>query len=462
MKNILLLYLLIFALLSSSCAGKIGDQGKTEQDTEQSVPFDFPDLQPPVFKDQTFDIRDYGAKPGGDTTFLNTEAIKSTIKACNQAGGGKVLVPAGVWLTGPVHLMSNVNLHLEDRAELRFSKNFDDYLPVVLIQRGGIFCYNYSPPLYANECENIAVTGNGTLNGQGEAWWPWKKRQPGMVELFEKGKSGVPVEERVFGTEEAGVRPPFIHFLNCKNVFMQGVLVKDGPSWNVHPVLCENVIIKEIEIDALGPNNDGINPDYCKNVLIEDCLLNTGDDAITLKSGRDEEAWEIARPLENVVVRRCTVLIGGGIAIGSEMSAGIKNVLVENCHFSGSGLGLHFKSRIGRRGVVENFWARNITMENIKRGAINIDLRYDGEPIERDMNYERRNVNLKDAPVFRNFHFENISCENAGAAIFLRGLPGDYLKELHFKDIHITAKTGLVSSDVNDVYMDNVEIISIK
>lgn len=428
----------------------------------QTIPFDFPDLKPPVFRDQTYDIRDYGAQ-SGDTTVLNTDAIKNAIKDCSQKGGGKVVVPSGVWNTGPVHLKSNVNLHLEEGAELRFSQKLKDYLPVVLIQRGGYFCYNYSPPIYAKDCKNIAITGSGILNGQGQAWWPWKQRQPGMQELFEMGKQRVPIKERIFGTEEDGVRPPFIQFIECKNIFLQGITVKDGPSWNVHPVFCENLIIREIDVDSPhGPNNDGINPDGCKNVLIEDCFIDAGDDALTMKSGRDEEAWDIGRPLENVVIRRCEVKRGnGGFVIGSEMSAGVNNILVENCHFNGTDRGLRFKSRIGRGGVVENIWICNITMENIRLQAIRFNLGYDAEPIERDMNYQDSHTKLNHAPIFRSFNIENVSCENAETAIELNGLPGNYLKGLRFKNISINAETGLVSNNVNDLEWDNIDIHSL-
>ena len=334
---------------------------------------------------------------------------------------------------------------------------------MVLIQRGGFFCYNYSPPVYARNSENIAITGTGVLNGQGQAWWPWKKRQPGMVQLFQMGKAGVPIEERVFGTEEAGVRPPFIQFLECKNILLQGVTVIDGPSWNVHPVFCENMIIREIKVIARGPNNDGIDPDGCKNVLIEDCYVDTGDDCICLKSGRDEEAWKIGRPCENIVIRRCTTKAGnGGFVIGSEMSAGVKNILVEDCHFDGTSRGLRFKTRVGRGGVVENVWIRNITMENIKSEAIVFDLNYDGEPIERDMNYKEGHTGLVNAPTLRNFNIENVTCTNARIAIRLAGLPGNYLSELFFKDISINSRIGLISSDVHDMVLDNVSISSIE
>jgi polygalacturonase len=387
--TVTILSISIFLIISCKYAEK---PDNNPDDIHSTIPFDFPDLQPLVFNNQIFDIRDYGAQPN-DSAFMNTDEIKKAITACNHAGGGKVLVSSGIWHTGPIHLQSNVNLHLEQGAELRFSKNFEDYLPVVLIQRGGFFCYNYSPPIYARNCENIAITGTGILNGQGQAWWPWKQRQPGMVQLFEMGKKRVPVEQRVFGTVEAGVRPPFIQFLECKNVYLQGVTVIDGPSWNVHPVWCENIIIREIKVIAHGPNNDGINPDGCKNVLIENCYVDAGDDALTMKSGRDEEAWEIGRPLENVVIRRCTVKKGnGGFVIGTEMSAGVRNILVEDCHFDGTSRGLRFKSRIGRGGIVENIWIRNITMKNIWNEAIIFNLLYDAEPIEKNMNYQSRHI----------------------------------------------------------------------
>ena len=448
MKKKLTLSLLLLSALLTGCSNRhLKDQ------TENKIPFDFPDLKAPVFRDQVFNIRDYGAK-SGDTTFLNTKAIRNAIEACHNAGGGRVLVPAGVWLTGPVHLKSNVNLHLEEGSELMFSQRYDDYLPVVLIQRGGSFCYNYSPLVYARDCENIALTGTGVLNGRGQAWWPWVKRQPGMTQLFQMSKAGVPIEERVFGTEEAGVRPPFIQFLECKNVLLQGVTVKDGPSWNVHPVFCENLIIREIKImSPHGPNNDGIDPDACRNVLIEDCYIDAGDDAICLKSGRDEEAWKIGRPLENVVIRRCTTKAGhGGFVIGSEMSAGVKNILVEDCHFDGTNKGLRFKSQVGRGGVVENVWARNITMEKIRNEAIHFDLLYYSKPVEGPQ------IN---APTFRNIQMENITCESARIAISMTGLPGNYLRELFFKNVSIKARTGLISRDVHDLSFDNVRIIKL-
>jgi len=456
-KILFICFFLHFILMACSEGNK---SIENKQSDIKQIPFDFPDLNPPLFQDKVFDIRDFGAK-ANDSTFLNTEAICKAVVACNNAGGGTVLVPKGIWNTGPIHLKSNVNLHLDTDAELRFSKKYDDYLPVLLIQRGGFFCYNYSPMVYAKDCQNIAITGNGILNGQGQVWWPWKNRQPGMVKLFKMGKAGIPFKERVFGTEKDGVRPPFIQFIECRDVFLEGVTFKDGPSWNIHPVFCENVIIRKVTVSAHGPNNDGIDPDGCKNVLIEDCDIDVGDDNICLKSGRDEEAWKIGRSCDNVVVRRCTTKAGhGGFVIGSEMSANVRNVLVEDCTFSGTDKGLRFKTRPGRRGIVENIWARNITMDNIRNVAIDFNMNYNGEPIEKVIQYQKGVSEIKDPPVFRNFHIENINCKNAKTAINMIGLPENYLKNIYFKDVTINSKEGIKSMFVNNVFFQNVKILN--
>jgi polygalacturonase len=431
-----------------------------EKSEDRAIPFDFPDLKAPEFPDKIFPIVDFGAV-ANDTSRMNTDAINGAIDACHKAGGGKVLIPSGIWLTGAIHLKSNINLHLEKGAELRFSQRFEDYLPVVLVQRGGIFCYTYSPFIYANKCENIAVTGEGTLNGRGQVWWPWKNKQPGMIRLFEMGKKGIPVEKRVFGTVEDGVRPPFMQFLECKNILVEDVTLKDGPSWNLHPVFCSNMIIRGVKVIAHGPNNDGIDPDGCRNVLIENCFVDVGDDNICLKSGRDEEARRIGRPCENIVIRRCIAKAGhGGFVIGSEMSAGVKNVLVEDCRFFGTDRGLRFKSRIGRGGIVENIWVRNIAIESVRNQAIDFNLQYDGEPIERDMKYGEKQQDIANAPLFRNIHFENITCQRSKTAINILGLPGDYLKDIYFKNIQINSKLGIISSNVNDIHFDHVSCSS--
>ena len=411
-----------------------------------NAPFELPGYSEPAFPDRTFSITDFGARDGGK--IKNTDAIADAIAACVAAGGGRVLIPAGVWLSGPIHLRSNVNLHMADGAELRFSDKFADYLPVVYMQRGGVRCYNYSPLIYARDCTNIAVTGAGTLNGQGQAWWPWKTRQPGMTRLFQMGADQVPVEQRVFGTEADGVRPCFIQPIDCTNVLFEGFTVVNGPSWNIHPVTCENVTVRGVRITTLGPNNDGIDPDGCRNVVIEDCFLDTGDDCICLKSGRNEDGWAVGKPCENVIVRRCRTRRGhGGIVLGSEMSAGIRNVLVHDCQFEGTARGIRLKSRPGRGGALENLWFRDIVMDGVG-SAIHMTLRYAGDGSDRDR-----------LPMFRNIHISNISCEKARVAVEMFGLPdADAISDVTMEDVAIRCQTGLRAEHVRNVCLTRLKL----
>ena len=407
-----------------------------------NAPFAMPRLCRPTFADHTVNIRDHGAVADGKT--MNTKAFATAVATCAKAGGGTVLVPAGTWLTGPIHLKSNIRLHLDDKAEILFSQRFEDYLPVVLIQRGGVRCYNYSPLIYAIDCTNVAVTGGGTLNGQGKRWWPWKNKQPGMTHLFEAPAKAIPVEKRLYGTVEAGVRPPFIQTYRCKNVLFEGFTIKDGPSWTIHPVYCENVVCRKLRILTHGvPNGDGIDPDSCKNMLIEHCYLKTGDDCIILKAGRNEDAWDVGVPCENIVVRHCRMEGGHcGVGVGSEMSADVRNVFVHDCDFHGVDRGIRIKSKPGRGGIVENVWVRNITMAKVRGAAIQLTLKYGG-----------RRESTDAMPTFRDFHMEQIKCESAKYAIEIRGLPESVIEDITFDDIAINAKRG--------VYCENARHLSI-
>lgn len=414
--------------------------------SEPKPPFPMVEPVAPVFPGKVFDISQYGAVAGGEKT--NTQAIAAAISACAQAGGGRVLVPAGLWLSGPIHLRSGVELHVAPGAELRFSTNFSDYLPVVYMQRGGVRCFNYSPLIYAHRCTNIAVTGAGTLNGQGAAWWPWKLKTSGMKRLFAAGAKGVPIAQRVFGTEADAVRTPFIQTIDCQNVLLEGFTLRDGPAWNIHPVTCENVIVRKVSISALGPNNDGIDPDSCKNVVIEDCVLDTGDDCICLKAGRDEDGWQVGRPCENVIIRRCRTLHGhGGVVLGSEMSAGIRNVFAYDCEFDGTERGVRIKSQPGRGGFIENVWCQNLRMGKILKQAIQMTLLYSkGDSVSEAQ------------PVLRNFHFQDITCRQAEVAIELSGLPENSLRELKFENVTLAAKKGLEAKWVEGVQLKGVTI----
>ena len=357
-------------------------------------------IQPPSFPDRTFSIVDQGAVADGTSDCL--PSIQAAIEACHEAGGGKVLIPAGdYFVKGPIHLQSNINLHLEEGATLHFSTTAADYLPVVFTRWEGVECYNYSPLIYAFEQENIALTGKGTLDGHAanENWWYWcGKEQYGWSEgmpsqgddhsrpkLFDWNTREVSVEERVLG-EGSYLRPNFVQPYRCKNVLIEGVTIRNSPMWIVHPVLCENVTIQGIRVVSHGPNSDGCDPESCRNVLIKDCYFDTGDDCIALKSGRNQDGRRIGRPVENIVVQDCQMKDGhGGIVIGSEVSGGARNIYGENCVMDSPNLdrALRVKTNKVRGGRIERLFFRNIEVGEVKEAILRVNMRY---PIYSDTN----------------------------------------------------------------------------
>lgn len=366
---------LVLALTSVAWADASGTE-TTDPIAPIRAPFAMPQLERPAFPARVVDVRAHGAVAGG--AVKNTQAFAAAIAACAAAGGGRVLVPAGQWLTGPVHLRSNIELHLAEGAEIVFSDRFEDYLPVVLVRAGGIELYNYSPFIYARDCTNVAITGPGRLNGNARAWWAWKSRE--RRDLHQLAPRGVPVEQRVFGTPADGIRPNFVVLMNCRNVLLEGFTIGSGANWTLHPVYCENVIVRRVHVLTDGPNNDGIDPDSCRNVLIEHCEFDTGDDCVVLKSGYNEDGWRVGRPMENLVMRWCTARRGhGGLAIGSEMSGGVRNVYVHDCDFAGTDRALRIKSRRGRGGVVENIWAENLRVQDLKHEVVVMNMNYSSD-----------------------------------------------------------------------------------
>ena len=410
------------------------------------APFAMPQLARPAFPDRVVDIRDHGAVAGG--IVKNTAAFARAIKTCADAGGGRVLVPAGKWLTGPIHLQSNIELHLAADAEVIFSDKFDDYLPNVLVRVGGIELYNYSPLVYARDGENIALTGPGRLEGNAQAWWPWAKKE--TKAFFDLGARGVPVEQRVFGTPEAAIRPSFVSFVGCKNVLLEGFTIGGGPNWTIHPVYCENVIVRRVTVDTDGPNNDGIDPDSCRNVLIEHCTFSTGDDCVVLKSGYNEDGWRVGRPTENVVMRWCTSRRGhGGLVVGSEMSGDVRNVYVHDCEFEGTDRAVRIKSRRGRGGIVENIWAENLAVK---------DLKYEVVILNMDYSSDTKQLTTEKAPLFRNMVFRHITGAGAPVAIRLTGLPDSPIQNIRFEDVTIASTKGVIGSDVTGLVFDRVQV----
>lgn len=404
-----------------------------------AAPFPMASLRRPIFPDRMVDIANHGAKPGGEVK--NTAAFAAAIRAVADAGGGRVIVPAGVWLTGPIHLRSRVDLHLAEGAVVKFSDVMEDYLPPVFVRSGGIELYNYSPLIYARGCEDIAITGPGRLDGNAAAWWDWKSRE--TRESFAMGAAGVPVEKRVFGTREAAIRPSFIGLVECKNILLEGFTIGGGPNWTIHPIYSENIIVRRVNVDTDGPNNDGLDPDSCRNVLIEYCTFSTGDDCVVLKSGYDQDGRRVGRPTENVVMRHCTSRRGhGGLVVGSEMSGSVRNVLMHDCDFEGTDRVLRIKSRPGRGGVVENIWVRDVTARDLHREVVILNMDYSSDP----------NAPVDDfPPTFRNVHVSRVAAVGAPVAIRITGLKDSPIHDITFEDMTIASTRGVIASDAKNL-----------
>jgi polygalacturonase len=406
-----------------------------------------PAVEPPSFPDRVFELGSFGGVDDGRTP--NTEAFRQAIEACHHEGGGIVRVPPGDWLTGPIHLRSHVNLHLEKGALLRFSTRFADYLPIVFTRWEGVECYNYSPLIYVRDCENVAVTGKGVLDGQGQAWWHWKKLQQAAARaLYDAQSKGVPVNERIFGTEEAALRPQFMQTVHCRNVLVEGVTFTNGPMWTVHPVYCENVLVRGITVRSEGPNTDGLNPDSCRTVLVEGCSFHTGDDCIAINSGMNEDGWRVARPCENILIRDCVMSEGhGAVAIGSGMSGGVRNVSVRDCTVTGGDQGIRLKSMRGRGGYVDNVHVENIHLAGLRQEAIVLNMFYGSSTAE----------SRSDAPpAFRNIHIRNVTCDSAGVAIAIRGLPEQPIERVVLEDLRLNAVEGIRCQDAHHLTFKNV------
>ena len=348
-------------------------------------------IVPPSFPDRTLIITNYGAKGDGVTDC--TKAIREAIDACHDAGGGRVVVPAGVFLTGAIHLKSNVDLDLAEGATLRFSTDPKSYLPVVFTRYECTEVMNYSPFIYALGQENIAITGHGTLDGQGSkgVWYSWKTI-PDPKELVAMGDRGIPVEQRVFG-EGHHLRPYFIQPTRCRNVLIRGVHIIDSPMWVMTPLYCTNVTIEDVTVATQGPNTDGCDPDSCTDVLIRNCHFSDGDDCIAIKSGRDVDGRRVNIPSRNIVVQNCVFQDGhGGVTVGSETSGGVEDVFAEDCHFDSPNLdiAMRFKTGMTRGGVVQHIYIRNCTVKTARTG-IGMTLKYPGTlnghatPVMRDI-----------------------------------------------------------------------------
>lgn len=413
----------------------------------------------PAFKNKEYLITNFGAK--GDGITKNTEAFKKAIETCNANGGGKVVVPAGNFLTGPIYLKSNVNLYISEGATITFSQETKDY-PIVLTRWEGMDCMNYSPQIYAYNENNIAVTGNGILNGNADKthWWPWKGREaygwkkgdPNQFKARENlhvmMKEKLNPNKRIFGDGHY-LRPYMIQPYNCKNLLISGVKMINSPMWFISPVMCENVTVENVHVEAHGPNTDGCDPDACKNVLIKDSYFDTGDDCIAIKSGRDEDGRGFKRPAENHIIEGCTMKDGhGGIVIGSEIAGGARNIYAVNCKMSSPDLDriLRIKTSSSRGGIIENIFIKDIEAGTYKDAAILCDMFY-----ENPGNF---------IPTIRNIWVENLTVDDGGEyGIFINAYKESPVENLKLVNCKINGvKTPLKIDHEKGMKLENVYI----
>ena len=454
-----------------------------------------PAVTVPKFKKDTISILKYGAKPDGIT--LNTKSINDAINASNKRGGGVVLIPRGLWLTGPIELKSNVNLHLQRDAFLNFTSDFTQY-KLIETNWEGLRAVRNQSPISATNATNIAITGFGIIDGSGDAWRmvkrdklsdsQWKKLQERGGVLSDDKKIWYPSASSFEGSKIKNsfaltpgktvadyenikdfLRPNMVVLARCKNILLEGVTFQNSAAWNLHPLMSEHITIRGVMVKNpwYGQNGDGLDLESCKNVVVENSVFDVGDDGICIKSGRDVQGRERGMPTENVLIRNSTVYHAhGGFVIGSEMSGGARNIIVENCSFIGTDIGLRFKTTRGRGGVVENIFIRNINMKDIPGEAILFDMYYEAkDPIV--LAGERREppkVEIKpvtaETPVFQNIYIKNVAVDGAEKAIYVRGLPEMNVKNIVMEDMVIQAKTGLDMTEASGIIIRNTHFIT--
>ena len=399
-------------------------------------------IRTPEIQDRDFSITDFAAVGDGQTDC--TTAIANAITAASAVGGGRVVVPPGRFMTGPVHLESHINLHLEKDATLSFIPEPERYLPAVFTRWEGVEFMGLSPLIYAYDKTDVAITGEGTLDGGANEthWWPWAGKgiaeipevrftqKPARDRLFAEAEAGVPPEDRHYA-EGAYLRPPFIQLYRCRNLLIEGVTITRSPFWLINPVLSNSVTVRGVTCNSFGPNNDGCDPESCKDVLIEDCVFDTGDDCIAIKSGRNADGRRVGVPSENIIVSNCEMKAGhGGVVMGSELSGGIRNIFVENCRMSSPDLerAIRIKTNAMRGGFVENVNVRRLTV-GVVQDLIVINFFYEEG---------------KDGPflpVVRNIDIQNVRCLNAKRVLDLRGFDDAPIRDVNLSGILVQRAT---------------------
>lgn len=403
---------------------------------------------------QFYNVLNYGAK--NDSSKLATLSIDQAITAASKAGGGTVYFPAGKYLTGSIHLKSNITILIDAGAELHFSNNFNDYLPMVETRYEGVDVTSFSPLFYAYKAENIAIMGRGIIDGHGKKWWDYvegfKDNQPRnkWQLLFDSLNKNITMPEDAKQMKRGFLRPPFIQPMYCKNILIEGISIRNSPFWTVNPEFCENVTVHAVTIkNPHSPNTDGINPESCKYVHISNCHISVGDDCITIKSGKDAPGRAKAQPAEDYTITNCTMLSGhGGVVIGSEMSGGVKKIIISNCVFDGTDRGIRIKTSRGRGGVVEDIRVDNIIMRNISEQAIVLDMQYDKSlpaPVS-----ER-------TPQFKNIHFSNIIAQAKNAGL-INGLEEMPVENITFSNMQLDTENGFVIRQARNIEFHQVNI----
>jgi len=501
MKNKLsIMIIVVCALLFTNCTKpETGNQSiynstkNQATDIYKNIEFEMPMVQEPTIPNHVVNLKDFGAVDGGK--ILNTKAFEDAIDAVSKKGGGKVIIPTGIWLTGPIILKSNLELYAESGALIRFSDDKNLY-PIIETNFEGLNTFRCLSPIYGKNVENIAFTGGGVWDGSGEAWRPvkkwkvierhWKKLLALGGALNEKGDMWYPSEAYKNGQNNAElnvrkdlktkedfqairdfVRPVMVSIQNSKKVLFDGPTFQNSPAWCLHPLMVEDLIVRNITVrnPSYSQNGDGIDVESCKNVLIINSKFDVGDDAICIKAGKDEDGRERAVPCENLIIKNNIVYFGhGGVTVGSEMSSGVKNMHVSNCTFMGTDVGLRFKSKRGRGGVVENIFISDIRMTDILTNAISFNLYYGGLSVS-EMLAKKENLKTtkllpvtEETPQFKNISIKDIVINGARQAVFLQGLPEMNLENVEISDLYAEAENGLSIIDAKGVKINNLKM----
>ncbi|MUP37767.1 glycoside hydrolase family 28 protein [Labilibaculum euxinus] len=474
-------YSVLVLVLAFACQNKpIENSGISK--VYEGIEFDMPQVVEPAFPDFSVSIADFGAVADGKT--INTQAFADAIKHVAGKGGGKVIIPRGIWITGPIILKSNINLHAEAGALVLFSTNKDLY-PLVNASFEGLNTVRCLSPIQGNGLRNVAITGSGVFDGSGEVWRmvkrskltgdQWKKLVASGGIVDEKGGKWYPSEGFVKGDRQSKMnvpqnlktikeyeeikdflRPVMVSIVNCKEVLLDGPVFQNSPAWCIHPLMCENLTVRNLTVRNpwYSQNGDGIDIESCKNTILTNCSFDVGDDAICIKSGKDEDGRKRAMPTENLIVKNCIVYHGhGGLTVGSEMSGGVKNMHVSACTFMGTDVGLRFKSNRGRGGVVEGIYISDIDMINIPNKAISFNLYYGGKSVS-----EMLPEITEETPQFKDISIKNVTCKGAAQAIYLQGLPEMNLKNILLENITMETEKGLLCIDATGVTIRNLHL----